>query len=123
MYAFVYRYYPGAATIDVHMEPLMRTCVCVHVCIYRYYPGAATIDFKLLFDPKTGSLLGCQAVGEAEGVEKRVDVVSAFLQKGGTVFDLEEAELCYAPQYGSAKDVSVYTHAHTQTHKDTEREG
>lgn len=23
---------------------------------------------------------------------------------GGTVFDLEEAELCYAPQYGSAKD-------------------
>lgn len=26
-------------------------------------------------------------------------------QMGGTVFDLEEAELCYAPQYGSAKDV------------------
>lgn len=28
-----------------------------------------------------------------------------LLQMGGTVFDLEEAELCYAPQYGSAKDV------------------
>lgn len=27
------------------------------------------------------------------------------MQMGGTVFDLEEAELCYAPQYGSAKDV------------------
>jgi rhodanese-related sulfurtransferase len=26
------------------------------------------------------------------------------LQMGGTVFDLEEAELCYAPQYGGAKD-------------------
>ena len=26
------------------------------------------------------------------------------IQKGATVFDLEEAELCYAPQYGSAKD-------------------
>ena len=26
------------------------------------------------------------------------------LQKEGTVYDLEEAELCYAPQYGSAKD-------------------
>eukprot|EP00775_Hariotina_reticulata_P002903 gene2903-3191_t len=62
-----------------------------------YYPGAKTIDFKLLFSP--------DAVGEAEGVEKRVDVVSAFMQKHGTVFDLEEAELCYAPQYGSAKDV------------------
>jgi hypothetical protein len=41
-----------------------------------------------------GKVLGCQAVGE-EGVEKRVDVVAAFMQKGGTVFDLEEAELCY----------------------------
>ena len=26
------------------------------------------------------------------------------LQHNGTVFDLEEAELCYAPQFGSAKD-------------------
>ncbi|WIA16691.1 hypothetical protein OEZ85_013349 [Tetradesmus obliquus] len=68
-----------------------------------YYPGAKTIDLKLLFSPEDGKVLGCQAVGE-EGVEKRVDVVAAFMQKGGTVFDLEEAELCYAPQYGSAKD-------------------
>lgn len=26
------------------------------------------------------------------------------MQKQGTVFDLEEAELCYAPQFGAAKD-------------------
>ncbi len=39
-----------------------------------------------------------------EGVEKRIDVIAATIQKNGTVFDLEEAELCYAPQYGSAKD-------------------
>lgn len=26
------------------------------------------------------------------------------VQMGATVFDLEEAELCYAPQYGAAKD-------------------
>ena len=26
------------------------------------------------------------------------------MQMSGTVYDLEEAELCYAPQYGSAKD-------------------
>lgn len=69
-----------------------------------YYPGATTIDLKLLFDPKDGTILGCQATG-LEGVERRVDVVSAILQKRGTVYDLEEAELCYAPQYGSAKDV------------------
>ncbi len=39
-----------------------------------------------------------------EGVEKRIDVISMAIQKGATVFDLEEAEMCYAPQFGSAKD-------------------
>jgi len=47
--------------------------------------------------------LGAQAVGE-EGVERRIDVIAMAIQMGATVFDLEEAELCYAPQYGSAKD-------------------
>lgn len=68
-----------------------------------YYPDARPIMIKLLFDRTDGKVLGFQAVGE-EGVEKRVDVVSAILQMGGTVYDLEEAELCYAPQYGAAKD-------------------
>jgi NADPH-dependent 2,4-dienoyl-CoA reductase/sulfur reductase-like enzyme/rhodanese-related sulfurtransferase len=68
-----------------------------------YYPGAKAISMKLLFSPGDGRVLGMQAVGE-EGVDKRVDVVSMLIQKGGTVFDLEEAELCYAPQYGAAKD-------------------
>ena len=48
-------------------------------------------------------MLGAQAVGRS-GVEKRIDVIAMAIQKGATVFDLEEAELCYAPQYGSAKD-------------------
>jgi len=68
-----------------------------------YYPGAKPIFIKLLFDLQNGRLLGFQAVGE-EGVEKRVDVVAMALQMGATVYDLEEAELCYAPQYGAAKD-------------------
>jgi rhodanese-related sulfurtransferase len=68
-----------------------------------YYPGARPVHLKLLFDPADGRILGAQAVGE-EGVEKRIDVIAMAIQKAGTVFDLEEAELCYAPQYGSAKD-------------------
>ena len=47
--------------------------------------------------------MGAQAVGW-EGVEKRIDVLSLALQKGMSVYDLEEAELCYAPQFGAAKD-------------------
>ncbi len=68
-----------------------------------YYPGARPIHLKLTFDRRDGRILGAQAVGE-EGVERRIDVIAMAMQKGGTVYDLEEAELCYAPQYGAAKD-------------------
>ncbi len=68
-----------------------------------YYPGAKPIHMKLIFEAKSGKILGAQAVGE-EGVARRIDVISTAIQLGGTVFDLEEAELCYAPQFGAAKD-------------------
>ncbi len=68
-----------------------------------YYPGAKPIHMKLLFSPEDGRVLGAQAAGQ-EGVEKRIDVIAMAIQKQATVFDLEEAELCYAPQFGAAKD-------------------
>jgi NADPH-dependent 2,4-dienoyl-CoA reductase/sulfur reductase-like enzyme/rhodanese-related sulfurtransferase len=69
----------------------------------NYYPGASPISLKLIFRKQDGRVIGAQAVG-AGGVEKRIDVISMAIQKKATVFDLEEAELCYAPQFGSAKD-------------------
>jgi NADPH-dependent 2,4-dienoyl-CoA reductase/sulfur reductase-like enzyme/rhodanese-related sulfurtransferase len=68
-----------------------------------YYPGAKNIAIKLIFSTEDGRVLGAQAVGQ-EGVEKRIDVISMAIQNKATVFDLEEAELCYAPQFGAAKD-------------------
>jgi len=68
-----------------------------------YFPGAKPITLKLIFSRRDGRILGAQAVGQ-EGVEKRIDVISMAIQNHSTVFDLEEAELCYAPQFGSAKD-------------------
>ena len=68
-----------------------------------YYPGAKPINLKLLFRKSDGRILGAQAVGE-EGVDRRIDVIATAIQFGGTVFDLEESELCYAPQFGGAKD-------------------
>ena len=68
-----------------------------------YYPGAEGMSLKLLFDPTDGKLLGAQGVGGA-GVDKRIDVLAVALQAGLTVYDLEEMELAYAPQFGSAKD-------------------
>ncbi len=68
-----------------------------------YYPGAEQMTLKLLFDPVTGKVLGGQGVG-GNGVDKRIDVIAVAIQAGLTVFDLEQVELAYAPQYGSAKD-------------------
>ena len=68
-----------------------------------YYPGAEPMTLKLLFDPTTGRVLGAQIVG-GNGVDKRIDVLAVAIQAGMTVFDLEEMELAYAPQFGSAKD-------------------
>jgi NADPH-dependent 2,4-dienoyl-CoA reductase/sulfur reductase-like enzyme/rhodanese-related sulfurtransferase len=68
-----------------------------------YYPGAEGMTLKLLFAPESGKILGAQAVGGA-GVDKRIDVLAVAIQAGMTVFDLEEMELAYAPQYGAAKD-------------------
>jgi len=68
-----------------------------------YYPGAVPLAFKLIFETPTGKVLGAQVVG-GPGSDKRIDVISTIIKMGGTVFDLEELELTYAPPYGSAKD-------------------
>jgi hypothetical protein len=58
---------------------------------------------KVLFRKSDGRLLGAQACGE-DDVDKHISPLALALQMGATVFDLEESELCYAPQFGSAKD-------------------
>jgi len=68
-----------------------------------YYPGAKMLAIKVLFRKSDGRLLGAQVLGE-EGVAKRIDSFAMAIQMGCTVYDLEEAELSYAPPFGSAKD-------------------
>lgn len=68
-----------------------------------YYPGATQISFKMLFDPKTGKILGAQGVGK-EGIDKRIDLIANSIKAGFTVYDLQDTEVCYAPPYNSAKD-------------------
>lgn len=68
-----------------------------------YYPGAKMLAIKVLFRKSDGRLLGAQVLGE-DGVAKRIDSFAMAIQMGCTVYDLEEAELSYAPPFGSAKD-------------------
>ena len=68
-----------------------------------YYPGAKPTAIKVLFRKSDRRLLGAQALGE-DNVDKRISTFAAFLQMGATIDDLAEAEICYAPPFGSAKD-------------------
>ncbi len=68
-----------------------------------YYPGASMMLVKVLWDKATYNILGAQIVG-FDGVDKRMDVISAAMRLGAKVTDLAELELCYAPPFSSAKD-------------------
>ncbi len=68
-----------------------------------YYPDAKQIALKLIFDPKTGEILGGQGVG-VDGVDKRIDVIATAIRGGITAPELADLELAYAPPFGSAKD-------------------
>ncbi len=68
-----------------------------------YYPGAEPITLKLLYALPDGRILGAQAVGTA-GVDKRIDTIAVALRMGGTIANLTELELAYAPPFSSAKD-------------------
>lgn len=68
-----------------------------------YYPGGEPMCIKLLYEPRNGRLLGAQITGR-RGVDKRIDQFSAAMRHHGTVCDLEELELAYAPPFSSAKD-------------------
>ncbi|VYU65219.1 pyridine nucleotide-disulfide oxidoreductase [Clostridium tertium] len=67
-------------------------------------PGSEPLHFKLIFEVPTGRVLGAQAIGRGNA-DKRVDVIATLIKFNGTVYDLADLELCYAPPFGTAKDV------------------
>ena len=67
-----------------------------------YYPGALPLSIKLIYN-LDGKVLGSQIIGY-DGVDKRIDVIATAIRFGGSVDDLTDLELAYAPPYSSAKD-------------------
>jgi NADPH-dependent 2,4-dienoyl-CoA reductase/sulfur reductase-like enzyme/rhodanese-related sulfurtransferase len=70
-------------------------------------PDAHPMHFKLLFEVPSGRILGAQAIGRGD-VTKRVDVIATVIKLNGTVADLKDLELCYAPPFSTAKDIVNY---------------
>ncbi len=79
-----------------------RTITLHPVSHASYYPGAVPMTLKLIFN-EDGKVLGAQGVG-FDGVDKRIDVIATVIRLGGSVEDLTELELSYAPPFSSAKD-------------------
>lgn len=98
----------GLSEKSCQREGIAHRAVIVHPTSHAsYYPGAKPFSLKVLFHPDTGKLLGAQAVGY-EGVDKRIDVLAAFIASGATVEVLREFEHAYAPPFASAKDPVNY---------------
>lgn len=68
-----------------------------------YYPGGQVMTMKVIFERRTGKILGAQIIG-SDGVDKRIDVLATAIRAGMSAYDLTELDLAYAPPYSSAKD-------------------
>ena len=66
-------------------------------------PDAHPIHLKVIFETPTGRILGAQAIGKGEA-DRRIDVIAAVISMNGTLEDLKNLELCYAPVVSTAKD-------------------
>ena len=71
-------------------------------------PDAEELGFKLIFEKPTGRVLGAQAIGRGN-VDKRTDVIATAIKFGATINNLRDLELCYAPPFGTGKDVINYS--------------
>ncbi len=61
------------------------------------------IFMKLIFEKKTGKILGAQAISKGNA-DKRIDVIATMIKMNSTVFDLADVELVYAPWHSTGKD-------------------
>lgn len=89
-------------------EKIPHNAVIVHPLSHAgYYPDARLLSLKLVYNTTDGKVLGAQAVGY-DGVDKRIDVIAAFISTGADVDALARFEHAYAPPFASAKDPVNY---------------
>ncbi len=68
-----------------------------------YMPGARPITVKMVFDRKSGRLLGAQMVGK-EGVARRINALAVALYQKMTVNEITRLDFAYAPPFSPTFD-------------------
>ena len=74
----------------------------------HYHPSSNKVLLKMIVEKNSGKILGIQGLGKGE-VAKRIDVVATMIQYGGTLDDLLELDLGYAPPFSTPIDPMVHT--------------
>lgn len=74
----------------------------------HYFPGAGTFTIKMIADRDSLRLLGVQVIG-AGAVDKVVDIAVTGIMLKGTLNDLADMDLAYAPPFSTA----IHPFAHT----------
>lgn len=67
----------------------------------HYFPGAGTFTIKMIADKDSLKLLGVQVIG-AGAVDKVVDIAVTGMMLNGTLKDLANMDLAYAPPFSTA---------------------
>ena len=74
----------------------------------HYYPGAGSFIIKMIADRTSRRLLGVQAFGPG-AVDKIVDIAVTGIMLKGTLQDLADLDLAYAPPFSTA--IHPFAHA------------
>jgi CoA-dependent NAD(P)H sulfur oxidoreductase len=94
----------GLSELDAFQLGLDAKAVTISTSDHAgYYPDHRPIMVRLVFETKSAKLLGAQIVGHGDAV-KRIDVVAALLHRAGTLEDLANLNLAYAPPFSSVWD-------------------
>lgn len=75
-----------------------------------YYPNVSRINFVLIFDSKTGQILGGEATGK-EGADKLIGELAIAIAAKMTIYDLAATTTPYSPPYSTARsplNISAY---------------
>jgi len=72
----------------------------------HFMPDAELMTLELIFDSKTGRVLGIQGLGNSgDGLCGRISAVAAILASKPSVEDIANLEIAYSPPFASALDV------------------
>lgn len=68
-----------------------------------YYPGAENVTALVVYDKKTGTILGGQTAGY-KGADKRLDVLATATAAKLKVSEIADVDFAYSPPIGTAND-------------------